>query len=221
MAVHENRMPIRVAIVEDNPDFRMGTSLILKTSPGFQVAGEFCSAEEFFDASERIDPDVVLMDISLPGMTGIEATRLLREHHPRYQIIVLTVHQDDDSVFRAICAGAIGYVIKPVMPATLLEAVEQAFGGGTPMSPNIARRVLTMFKDFRPPDKVDHQLTQREVAVLERLVEGDDYQQIADALYISVFTVRAHLRNIYDKLHVHSKSQAVARALQDGIVPRK
>jgi DNA-binding NarL/FixJ family response regulator len=221
MPVKETRMPIRVAIVEDNPDFRMGTSMIIRTSPGFQLAGEFSCAEDFLTVCGQIDPDVVLMDISLPGMTGIEATRLLREQHPRYQVIVLTVHQDDDSVFRAICAGAIGYVIKPVLPATLLEVVEHAFGGGTPMSPNIARRVLTMFKDFRPPDKVDHQLTQREVAVLERLVEGDDYQQIADILFISVFTVRAHLRNIYDKLHVHSKSQAVARALQDHILPRK
>lgn len=221
MPIHEASMPIRVAIIEDNLDFRMGTSLILRTSSGFQVAGEFASAEAFFAASDSIDPDVVLMDISLPGMSGIEATRLLREKHPRFQIIVLTVHQDDDNVFRAICAGAIGYVTKPVLPATLLEAVENAFGGGTPMSPNIARRVLTMFTEFRPPEKVDHQLTNREVAVLERLVEGDDYQQIADVLFISVYTVRAHLRNIYDKLHVHSKSQAVARALQDHIVPRR
>lgn len=213
-------MPIRVAIIEDNRDFRMGASLILRTSPGFQIAGEFGSAEEFFDAVGSLDTDVILMDISLPGMSGIEATRIIREKHPRFQIIVLTVHQDDDNVFRAICAGAIGYVTKPVLPAVLLEAVEQAFGGGTPMSPNIARRVLTMFKEFRPPEKVDHHLTLREIAVLERLVEGDDYQQMADALFISVFTVRAHLRNIYDKLHVHSKSQAVARALQHGIVPR-
>jgi DNA-binding NarL/FixJ family response regulator len=211
-------MPITIAIIEDNPEFPMGTSLILRTSHGCQVAGECASAEDFFEALGDIDPDVVLMDISLPGMTGIEATRLLREQRPRYQIVVLTVHQDDDNVFQAICAGAIGYVTKPVLPAVLLDAVEQAFGGGTPMSPTIARRVLTMFRDFRPHGKVDHQLTTREVAVLERLVEGDDYHQIADALFISVFTVRAHLRNIYDKLHVHSKSQAVARALQDHIV---
>lgn len=218
---HRDTMPISVAIIDDNPDFRMGTSLILKTSPGYQVVGEYGTAEDFLTHSATIDPDVVLMDISLPGISGIEATRILREQHPRFQIIVLTVHQDDDNVFRAICAGAIGYVTKPVLPSALLEAVEFAFGGGTPMSPNIARRVLTMFRDFVPPLKSDYQLTSREIAVLERLVEGDDYQQIAETLFISVYTVRAHLRNIYDKLHVHSKSQAVAKALQEHILPHR
>jgi DNA-binding NarL/FixJ family response regulator len=214
-------MPISVAIVEDNPDFRLGTSLILKTSPGYQVVGEFPSAEELLERFDDIRPEVVLMDISLPGMTGIEATRLLKEKDPRIQIVILTVHEDDDTVFRAICAGAIGYVTKPVLPATLIEAVDFAFGGGTPMSPHIARRVLNMFRDFHPPQKADYQLTEREIKVLERLVEGDDYKQIAEALFISLFTVRAHLRNIYDKLHVHSKSQAVAKALQEHLIPPK
>jgi DNA-binding NarL/FixJ family response regulator len=221
MVGREKPMPISVAIVEDNPDFRLGTSLILKTSPGYQVLGEFASAEEFLERFEDIHPEVVLMDISLPGMTGIEATRLIKEKNSRVQIVILTVHEDDDTVFRAICAGAIGYVTKPVLPATLIEAVDFAFGGGTPMSPHIARRVLNMFRDFHPPQKADYQLTEREIKVLERLVEGDDYKQIADALYISLFTVRAHLRNIYDKLHVHSKSQAVAKALQEHLIPTK
>jgi DNA-binding NarL/FixJ family response regulator len=214
-------MPICVAIVEDNPDFRLGASLILKTAPGYDVVGEYASAEEFIGALDTLHPDVVLMDISLPGMTGIEATRLIKERNPRIQIVILTVHEDDDTVFNAICAGAIGYVTKPVMPASLVEAVEFAFGGGTPMSPHIARRVLQMFKDFHPPQKADYQLTEREITVLQRLVDGDDYKQIADALFISLFTVRAHLRNIYDKLHVHSKSQAVAKALQEHLIPRK
>jgi DNA-binding NarL/FixJ family response regulator len=215
------RMPICVAIVEDNPDFRLGTSLILKTSPGYLVVGEFVSAEDLLRGMDDIHPDVVLMDISLPGMTGIEATRILKERTPRVQIVILTVHEDDDTVFRAICAGAIGYVTKPVLPASLLEAVDFAFGGGTPMSPHIARRVLQMFREFHPPRKADYQLTDREISVLERLVDGDDYKQIADALFISLFTVRAHLRNIYDKLHVHSKSQAVAKALQEHLLPSR
>lgn len=221
MVGHGEHMPIGVAIVEDNADFRLGTSLILTTSPGYQVEGEFASAEEFLHALDEIHPDVVLMDISLPGITGIEATRILKERSPRVQIVILTVHQDDESVFRAICAGAIGYVTKPVLPAALLEAVEFAFGGGTPMSPHIARRVLQMFREFHPPRKADYQLTEREISVLERLVEGDDYRQIADTLFISLFTVRAHLRNIYDKLHVHSKSQAVAKALQEHLLPSR
>ncbi len=215
------RMPICVAIVEDNPDFRLGTSLILKTSPGYLVVGEFVSAEDLLEGIDDIHPDVVLMDISLPGMTGIEATRILKERKPRVQIVILTVHEDNDTVFRAICAGAIGYVTKPVLPASLLEAVDFAFGGGTPMSPHIARRVLQMFREFHPPRKADYQLTDREISVLERLVDGDDYKQIADALFISLFTVRAHLRNIYDKLHVHSKSQAVAKALQEHLLPSR
>jgi DNA-binding NarL/FixJ family response regulator len=220
-AVQGERMPISVAIVEDNPDFRLGASLILKTSPGYQVVGEFGSAEDFLEKFDNIHPDVVLMDISLPGITGIEATKQIKEANSRVQIVILTVHEDDETVFRAICAGAIGYVTKPVLPASLLEAVDFAFGGGTPMSPHIARRVLTMFREFHPPQKADYQLTEREIRVLERLVEGDDYKQIADALYISLFTVRAHLRNIYDKLHVHSKSQAVAKALQERLIPTK
>jgi DNA-binding NarL/FixJ family response regulator len=134
------------------------------------------------------------------------------------QVIILSVFEDDDNVFRAICAGAIGYVAKPVMPQQLLEAVENAFNGGTPMSPHIARKVIEMFKQNAPPPKADYHLTERELDVLERLVQGDDYKQIAEKLFLSVFTVRAHLRNIYDKLHVHSKSQAVSKALNERIL---
>jgi DNA-binding NarL/FixJ family response regulator len=161
------------------------------------------------------------MDIGLPGLSGIEATGLLKERFPRVQTVILSVHEDGENVFRAICAGAIGYLAKPVMPAQLLEAVELAFGGGTPMSPHVARRVLEMFKTYAPPRQADHNLTEREIGVLERLVEGDDYKQIADALFISLYTVRAHIRNIYDKLHVHSKSQAVSKALQEHLLPKK
>jgi DNA-binding NarL/FixJ family response regulator len=137
------------------------------------------------------------------------------------QAVVLSVHEDDEHVFRAVCAGAVGYLTKPVMPDKLLEAVEAAFAGGTPMSPHIARRVLEMFRQHAPPPHADYDLTAREVDVLERLVAGNGYREIAEALFISVYTVRAHLRNIYDKLHVHSKSQAVSKALQEGLLFRK
>ena len=161
------------------------------------------------------------MDISLPGMTGIEAIRRLRAQHPRVQAVVLSVHDDGEHVFQAICAGAVGYLTKPVMPGTLAEAVESAFAGGTPMSPHIARQVLDMFRTYVPPPLADHNLTDREIAVLERLVEGDGYKEIGEALFISVYTVRAHLRNIYDKLHVHSKSQAVSKALKERLLHRR
>lgn len=213
-------MPIAVAIVEDNPDYRLGTSYALKAAPGVVVLGEYASAEAFFAALPGATPDVVLMDIGLPKMSGIEAIALLRARYPRVQAVVLSVHEDDESVFQAVCAGAVGYLTKPVMPASLPEAIESAFGGGTPMSPHIARRVLQMFRTYAPPRQADYNLTEREVAVLERLVEGDGYKEIGESLFISVYTVRAHLRNIYEKLHVHSKSQAVSKALQERLIAR-
>lgn len=214
-------MPITVAIVEDHPDIRMGTSFILRSSKSAAVVGEFERAEDLLRRFEEIRPDVVLMDVHLPGMSGIEATALLKAEHPRVEIIILSVLEDDESVFNAICAGASGYVTKPVMPDRLLDGVEQAFGGGTPMSPNIARRVLAMFKQNVPAPKSDYSLTTRELEVLEMLTRGADFKQIAERLFLSPFTVRAHIRNIYDKLHVHSKSEAVAKALRERVVSSK
>jgi len=213
-------MPIVVAIVEDNPDIRMGTSYILRNAPSCQLFGEYESAEDLIDDIHGTPPEVVFMDIDLPGMSGIEATALLKRTHPNIQVVMLSVFADDDNVFHAICAGASGYVAKPVMPAQLLEAVEHAFGGGTPISPHIARRVLEMFKHHVPPPKADYDLTSRELEVLMMLTDGGDYKAIADKLFLSPFTVRAHIRNIYDKLHVHSKSEAVAKALRERVLER-
>ena len=214
-------MPVSVAIVEDNVDCRLGTSYILRSLPGITVLGEFGTAEAFFDSLSKSVPDVVLLDIGLPGMSGIEAVECLNARFPGVRTVILSVHEDDENVFRAICGGAIGYLAKPVRPATLQEAVESASAGGTPMSPHVARRVLEMFRTYAPPRQADHNLTEREIRVLERLVEGDGYKEIGDVLFISVHTVRAHLRNIYDKLHVHSKSQAVSKALQEGLVQKR
>jgi len=213
-------MPISVAIVEDNPDIRMGTSYILRNAPSCQLFGEYESAEDLIDDIHGTPPEVVFMDIDLPGMSGIEATALLKRTHPNIQVVMLSVFADDDNVFHAICAGASGYVAKPVMPAQLLEAVDHAFGGGTPISPHIARRVLEMFKHHVPPPKADYDLTSRELEVLMMLTDGGDYKAIADKLFLSPFTVRAHIRNIYDKLHVHSKSEAVAKALRERVLER-
>lgn len=211
-------MPISVAIVEDNPDIRSGTSYILRSSPGCTVVGEYETAEELIDEFDNIAPEVVFMDIGLPGMSGIDAITILKRDHPRVEIVVQSVLEDDDNVFRALCAGASGYIAKPAMPQELLEAVEHAFGGGTPMSPRIARRVLDVFKLNAPPPRADYHLTARELEVVQLLVKGDDFKSIADKLFLSVFTVRAHIRNIYDKLHVHSKSHAVAKALNEKLV---
>lgn len=217
----EPPLSISVAIVEDNPDCRLGTSCILGALANVTVVGAFGTAEALFSSLARTVPDLVLMDIGLPGMSGIEAVERLRARYPAVRTVMLSVHEDSDSVFQAICAGAIGYLAKPVMPAGLQEAVESAMAGGTPMSPHVARRVLEMFRTYAPPRHADYNLTDRETTVLQRLVEGDGYKDMADALGISVYTVRAHLRNIYEKLHVHSKSQAVSKALQERLLRRR
>ncbi len=214
-------MSIAVAIVEDHPDIRMGMSFILRSSKGISVVGEFERAEDILEQFDEINPDVILMDIHLPGMSGIEATALLKSEHPRAEIVILSVLEDQENVFKAICAGASGYVTKPVMPDQLPDAVEQAFSGGTPMSPHIARKVLAMFKQNLPAPTKDYNLTARELEILEVLTQGADFKQIADRLFISPFTVRAHIRNIYEKLHVHSKSEAVAKALRERVLPKK
>ncbi len=212
-------MRIRVALVEDNPDIRVGTSYILRTSSNITCVGEFSSAEELIDNFPQIDPDIVIMDIGLPGMTGIKATEWISKEYPKVKIIMMSVFEDDDNVFRAICAGASGYVTKPVRPQQLNEAVEYAFGGGSPISPHIARKVLEMFRHQMTTPQENYELTEREREVLELLVRGNDFRTIAEKLEVSFFTVRSHIRNIYAKLQVKSKSQAVAKAMRENIVP--
>lgn len=214
-------MAITVALVEDNADLRVGTTYVLKASPAFEVVGSFEKAEDLIENFDELLPDVILMDIELPGMNGIEATGILKKEHPHVQIVILSVFEDDDNVFKAICAGACGYVAKPVMPSQVLDLVEQAFAGASPMSPHIARKVLNMFKQHLPPPKADYNLTPRELEVLDLLIQGFDNKMIAEKLFLSTFTIRAHIRNIYDKLHVHSKSQAVAKALKENMIPKK
>lgn len=216
-----DKMPIQVAIVEDNKDLLLGVELTLKSNPAYKVVGCYDFAEDLLEDFDKIGPDVVLMDIELKGMTGIEATDIIKKQHPRVQIVIFSVFEDNENVFQALCAGACGYVAKPVMPAQVIDAVEQAFGGSSPMSPNIARKVVEMFRQNAPPPKADYNLTSREYEVLDYLIQGYDNKMIAEKLFLSAFTVRAHIRNIYDKLHVHSKSQAVAKALKERVVARK
>lgn len=213
-------MPIAVAIVEDNKDLRLGTEYILKSSAAFEVVGSYENAEELFSQIDRIMPDVVLMDIELPGISGIEATSILKKEHHHLQIVILSVFEDDENVFQAICAGACGYISKPVMPGQIIDGVEQAFSGASPMSPHIARSVLEMFRQYLPPAKADYNLTPREIEVLNMLIQGYDNKMIAEKMFLSTYTIRAHMRNIYDKLHVHSKSQAVAKALNEKLVKK-
>ena len=209
---------IRVAIVEDQKRTREGLAALIGGTPGFRIAGSFGSMEEAIEAIPEERPDVLLADIGLPGISGIEGVRLLKEALPLLQILMLTVYGDDDHLFEAICAGASGYLLKDTPPARLIEAIRELHEGGAPMTPEIARRTVTIFRRVAPPAGGPHRLSDREVEVLRLLADGHSYKTAADALDVSVDTIRFHIRHIYDKLHVHSKSEAVAAALRRGIL---
>jgi DNA-binding NarL/FixJ family response regulator len=163
-------------------------------------------------------PDVVLVDIGLPGMSGIEGTRRLRGRHPALLVMMLTVYGDDERIFEAICAGACGYLLKKTPPARLLESIREAVSGGSPMSPEVARRVVQLFQRFHPPEAADYHLSPTEIRLLKLLAEGHHYKTAAVEMRISINTVSYHMRSIYQKLHVHSKSEAVAKALRDRLI---
>ena len=212
------RQPIRVAIVEDDRATREGLGMLISGTPGYQCVGTFRSVE---DALRRVGgemPDVLLLDIHLPGMLGSDGVRLLQEKYTSVEIIMLTVYAEQDKVFESICNGACGYLLKETPPARLLEAINEAHQGGAPMSPEIARKVVTLFQKTGPPEKLDGQLTPQEVRLLKLLVEGYSYRGAADRLNISVNTIRDHIRSIYEKLHVHSKSEAVSKALRSRLI---
>ncbi len=210
--------PIRVGIVEDEQRTREGLALLIGGTSGLTVVACHGSMESALEALPRVLPEVLLIDIGLPGMSGIAGVRLLRERHPALQVLMLTVHADDEHVFEAICAGACGYLLKDTPPARLLEAIREVRDGGAPMSPAIARRVVATFRKVAPPPGVAHQLSPRELDVLKLLVAGHSYKTAAVALGVSIDTVRFHVRHVYEKLHVHSKSEAVLAALRRGIL---
>ena len=204
---------IEVSIVEDDPDIRESLALLINGTPGFKCISSFGSCEKAIKGIPKDIPDVVLMDIGLPGMSGIEGIKALKEKLPELDIMVLTIQSDDKVVFEALCAGACGYMIKDTPPAQLLEAIQETRNGGAPMSTLIARRVVQAFQVAQQTS-----LTTRETEVLTHLCKGKSYKMIADDLYISEETVRRHIKNIYRKLEVHSKSEAVAKAFKEKLV---
>jgi len=209
---------IKIAIVEDQKQTREGLATLIGGTPGYRTVGCFGSMEQ---ALVRIDwepPDVVLLDIGLPGMSGIEGVRKLKARHPELPILMLTVYSDNEHIFEAICAGACGYLLKDTPPTKLLEAISELRGGGAPMSPEIARKVVTMFQKTAPPRDADYQLTSRESEVIQMLAAGHSYKTAAHHLNLSEDTIRFHVRNIYSKLHVHSKSEAVLKAFRLGVL---
>jgi DNA-binding NarL/FixJ family response regulator len=205
---------IRVVIIEDRKEIRDGLVALIGGTPEYSCVGDYSSIEEALPRIEAALPDVALVDIGLPGMSGIEGIRLLRERHPAIAFLVMTVYDDDDRIFNALCAGASGYLLKRTTPARLLESIAEVARGGAPMSPEVARRVVELFRQFRPPEKADYQLTPHEVKILKLLVAGHNYKTAAIELGVSLNTVSFHVKHIYEKLQVHSKSEAVAKALR-------
>lgn len=207
----------KVAIVEDLKEIREGLAQLINTTPGFRCSGMYSSMEEALDKLPRNLPDLVLSDIGLPGMDGITGIKLLKERHPHLLVLMLTVYDDNERIFEALCAGACGYLLKKTPWPKLVEALEEVVAGGSPMSPEVARRVISVFRDIKPPQESDYELTPHEVRLLRMLVEGHSYKTAAAQLNVSVNTIKFHLRRIYDKLHVHTKSEAVAKALRYGL----
>jgi len=210
---------IKVAIFEDNRSLREGLAVMIGGTPGFNCVGAFPNCNNLLKNISQANPDVVLMDIEMPGINGIEAVGMIKEEYPGMKILMETIFDDDEKIFNSICAGAEGYILKHTSPAEIMEAIKEIHEGGSPMTPSIANRVLKMVKQ-RPEtgSKESFDLTDREKEILMCLVKGMSYKMVADACFISIETVNVHIKNIYRKLQVHSKSEAVAKAIKGKIV---
>lgn len=205
---------IRTAIIEDDDVTRDCLRLLVAGTPGYECVGAYASVEEPLRSGFEVVPDVLLLDIHLPGMLGSEAVRLFHDQYPRMHILMLTVYADQGKIFESICNGACGYLLKKTTPARLIEAIREAHEGGAPMTPEIARKVVTLFQQTARPEQLAEDLTPHELRLLKLLAEGYSYQDAADQFRVSINTLRNHIRSIYDKLHVHSKSEAVSKALR-------
>lgn len=211
---------INVAVVEDNKTIREGLSVLINGTDGFKCIGTYADCESFLKEFEKSTTDVVLMDIGLPGINGIEGVKKAKQINPDISILMLTVYEESEIVYDALCAGAYGYLVKKTPPSRLLEAIKEVYEGGSPMSSRIARQVITSFQNYIKQNSINSQynLSSREKEVLQHLADGSNYQEIADELFISVDTVRHHIRNIYKKLQVHSQSEAVAKAIRKKLI---
>lgn len=209
---------IKVLIYEDNPQLREGLSMLINGSDGFEVLAAYKNCIHVTDEVEAWKPDVILMDIDMPGVNGIEGLKLIRKVNADVKILMLTVFDDNKNVFESIKAGANGYILKKTAPSKLLEYINEAASGGAPMTSSIAAQVLKMFSETQNPVHKEYNLTEREKQVLQYLVNGYSYKMIAAEIFIAIDTVRSHIKNIYEKLHVNSKSEAVAKAFRDNIV---
>ncbi len=210
---------IKVVIFEDNTNLRRGLSTLINGSDGFECVGAFGNCDKLIKNITDTKPDVILMDIEMPGMNGIEAVKLLKPQFPEIKILMETIFEDDEKVFHSICSGAEGYILKNTPPSQILDAIREIYEGGAPMTPSIASKVLAMFKSGTSFSKDEsYNLTERELEVLKFLVDGKSYKLIAEKCFVSIDTVSSHVKNIYKKLQVHSKSEAVVKAIKGKIV---
>jgi len=208
-------MPIRIAIFEDNDRLRESLAYLIKGTTDYEVVGDYNNAGDAATIVRVYKPDVVLMDIDMPGHNGIEGVRIIKETQPEISVIMYTVFEDDEKLFQCLCAGANGYVLKKTPPSKLIDAIREVLDGGAPMSPSIARKVLNTFQQTRPND---YHLTSREQEVLQLLNKGYSTKMIASELKIAFDTANSHLKNIYHKLHVNCGKEAIAKALKERIV---
>ena len=215
-------MSLRIALFDDNKNIRDSISMLLSTDPAFELVGSFSHVLDSTDDVRSCNPDIILMDIEMPGMSGIEAVRTIKKEFPQVQVLMQTVFEDDDRVFDSICAGASGYLLKNYLNTRLVDAIKELQYGGSPMSPSIARKVFNKMQQMAQyvvPEAVpDYNLTPREKEVLACIVDGLAYKMIADKLFISYETVRSHVKKIYEKLHVASLTEVVSKAMKERIV---
>lgn len=215
-------MDIRVAIFEDNKLVRDALEAILNGTPGYSCCGAYADAQSLSSRIRSSAPDVVLMDIEMPGISGIDATHIIAQEFPDIKVLIQTVFNDSEKIFRALSAGASGYVLKNDPPARQIEAIHEVFNGGAPMSPSIARKVLHFFSHKNIilviPELTAYQLSEREKEILLMMVEGHNFKAIAEKAFISYETVRTHVKKIYKKLHVASRSEAIMKARQQGLI---
>ena len=210
---------IRILLYEDNRDLREGMTFLLQATPGLSLIGAFPDTSNLEMQIPGLKPDVVLMDIDMPGRSGIDATPVVKALNPTTQVLMLTVFEDEDKIFQAIRNGASGYLLKRTSPTEIIAAIHDVHQGGSPMTSSIARRVLHFFQQEQPVAKSkDYDLSPREHEILRSLVKGFSYKLIADEHFISIDTVRSHIRHIYEKLQVNSKTEAVLKALKEKII---
>lgn len=208
---------IRTAVIEDDTVVRDCLGLMIDGTSGYECVGAFGSVEAALQPGFRIIPDVLLLDIHLPGMLGSEGVKIFHHKYPSMQILMLTVYAEQDKIFESICNGACGYLLKTTPPAKLLESIKEAHEGGAPMTPEIARKVVSLFQKTAQPEHEEH-LTPHEIRLLKLFAEGQSYKDAAEHFQVSIHTIRNYIRSIYEKLHVHSKSEAVSKALRYGLI---